>query len=157
MVIYKKTKTPQQGFTVIELMMAVAITSILLFGATVFGSYWINSSRLNITQSQMTEALNRAKSLGLRNINGVTTNQPAAFLTNQNGTLTLCTDEACSQVIWQTILPNGVSMTINGSNLTCIAFDNQGLPMNYSNCMNLNVGTQNYEITTNSMTAQGAL
>lgn len=130
----------QQGFTLIELMIAIAIFGLLMtFGAQLTKS-WTDSAQQNEAANLLKQGISRAKATALRNPGGAMGTSPAAVLCRSGQSLKLfsladqasldCTSN--TSVLWQASLPASANLQVGGTNLTCIAFNSRGLPVNGS-------------------------
>lgn len=143
----------EKGFTLIELMVVMVIGITTVMGVSILGGYWVNNSKALSTQSYFLEGINKARSLALRNLTGVQSDEASIFLVNDKNILKLCQKEICENVYWQTELPTKVDIKINNEPFHCLTFNNQGLPINNSN--NSCVVAQNYEITSKDVKIEG--
>jgi len=113
--------THQSGFTLIELMITIAIIALLAVVAAPYTSSWIHEANVNEAKSTLHRAHGQAKAIALRNPNGVMEgNQVAASVKLDNGVLLACRGEpdqltcaagdATGIVGWQGNWPAGVSI-----------------------------------------------
>lgn len=69
---------PQNGFTLIELMITITILTILLFVGSSLTRSWIDQSQVNNAISSVQNAIFQAKTKAIRNKNNTTFNEAAA-------------------------------------------------------------------------------
>jgi len=115
-----------RGFTLVELMITIAIVGILLVMAGPLATNWIISAQTHAARTQLIEGFDVAKALALRNPNGVALPSAAAGMkVMTDGTTTtvlVCTGSSTaagcvsngSSVQWSTTYSGLVSTTING-------------------------------------------
>jgi prepilin-type N-terminal cleavage/methylation domain-containing protein len=115
------------GFTLVELMVTIAIVGILLVMAGPLATDWIKSAQTHAAKTQLYEAFDVAKALALRNPNNVVLPGAAAGMSvTTDGTTTtvlVCTGSAAAagcvaggaSVQWSTTYSGLVSTTINGT------------------------------------------
>ena len=127
----------EAAFTLVELMVVIAIMSILTVISIPAGYYWVGNSRIANVTGNLTEAVGRAKNAALRNEHGVLGPDPVAIicisdikeLSILEGTATavpVCEDNIGLQK-WAAKLDAKVTISSSGSNVTCICFNNMGL------------------------------
>jgi prepilin-type N-terminal cleavage/methylation domain-containing protein len=133
------------GFTLVELMVTIAIVGVLLVMAGPLATNWVISAQTHAARTQLIEGFDVAKALALRNPNNVVLPSAAAGMSvTTDGTTTtvlVCTGSAAAatcvsggtSVQWSTTYSGLVSTTINGvtaavgSPLT-LNFDNRAEP-----------------------------
>ena len=125
------------AFTLVELMVVIAIMSILTVISIPAGYYWVGNSRIANVTGNLTEAVGRAKNAALRNEHGVSGPDPVAIicisdtseLSILEGTATavpVCENNIGLQT-WTAELDAKVTISNSGSDVTCICFNNLGL------------------------------
>jgi len=136
-------KRAMQGFSLIELMVTLALMAFLLFLGAPLTSAWNDGAQQQTAASLLREGIGRAKAQALRNPGGVVNaEEPAAALCQIDQTLSLhrinkpnsgtasvdCSSSAT--VIWTAQLPSKATIKLSDdSNFTCSAFNNRGLPI----------------------------
>ncbi len=127
------------GFTLVELMVTLAVMAVLAAVGTPFARQWIDSNRQMQARNLMWEAVSQTRALALRNPGQVAGSAPAARLQANQGALQVTWGEA-DEVYWQGQLPNGAELRLtntedfsdaqalmdSGSHLDCVAFGNRG-------------------------------
>nr|WP_321270731.1 prepilin-type N-terminal cleavage/methylation domain-containing protein [uncultured Tolumonas sp.] len=117
------------GFSLIELMVVLAVMSILATLGTALTQSWSSSNQLQLGKNLLTQGAAHAKSLALRNGSGTNSNTVAAFLVLKNNMLCVLNGTAttldCSSPVWQTQLK--VSASINSASTQCIGWNSMGL------------------------------
>ncbi len=130
------------GFTLIELMVTIAIMTILMLLAIPLTMSWVNSAQVGETKSLLMQGFGHAKSVALRNpdaIKASDSDRVAGLKLIDGATLLVCKGDptlgACAEgggnLVWQTDLTRGtgVNVTFNSSNSATVALDNTGMPL----------------------------
>ena len=139
-----------RGFTLIELMVTLAILAMLLLMAAPLAADWVHGARTLQARGTLVQGFENAKALALRNpcADPNATGTPAAVLQAQtDGTTVTLNVLALPQGVsgcalldarpnpqWTARLPDGVGLTLNGTLLTTsstpltVNLDNRGLP-----------------------------
>lgn len=126
-----------QGFTLVELMVTLAVFGILLFMGVPLTRAWVDSSYQREAAGQLQQGLSRARATALRNQGGVIDAGPAAVLCRSGQTLNLFSVakggaincSASSGALWTSSLPGSPTLTASGSTVTCVAYNSRGLPV----------------------------
>ena len=138
-----------RGFTLIELMVTLAILAMLLLMAAPLAADWVHGARTLQARGTLVQGFENAKALALRNpcADPNATGAPAAVLQAETdgATVTLKVlaqqgGSVCALLVtrpnpqWTARLPDGVGLTLNGTLLTTsstpltVQLDNRGLP-----------------------------
>ena len=139
-----------RGFTLIELMVTLAILAMLLLMAAPLAADWVHGARTLQARGTLVQGFENAKALALRNPCGAPneTQAYAAVLEAElDGTTVTLNVLALPQGVsgcallgarpnpqWTARLPDGVGLTLNGTLLTTsstpltVNLDNRGLP-----------------------------
>lgn len=123
-----------RGFTLIELMVVLAILAILLAAGMPFTRNWVKSNQQIQTRNIVQNALAQVRALALRNPDLAPPDSAATELqlkVNSDGTQTLGVFRAgATTAAWSATLPATAIVQLYAGNaltpLTCIAFDNRG-------------------------------
>lgn len=126
----------QQGFTLIELMITIALLAFIVLIAAPLGGGWVRSADLIEVEGDMTQAFGRARAQALRNLPGAVGADPATAvclsdthqLTVLQGTdtdLPSCGTNT-GTVLWQTQLDTDVTVEFAGNDFSCACYNNQG-------------------------------
>ncbi|KJS04369.1 MAG: hypothetical protein VR73_14585 [Gammaproteobacteria bacterium BRH_c0] len=123
-----------KGFTLIELMITVALIAILAMAAVPFTASWLHATQVQTAGANLEQAFAKAKALALRNPAGVTGSDSAASVKLSGSTVIVCAgapgDAGCvvggGAVAWQGDVTGGVTIQLAGAALTSIVFDNSG-------------------------------
>lgn len=140
-----------RGFTLIELMVTLAILAMLLLMAAPLAADWVHGARTLQARGTLVQGFENAKALALRNPcadpNATGTPAAAALEAKIEGTTVTLNVLALPQGVsgcalldarpnpqWTARLPDGVGLTLNGTLLTTsstpltVTLDNRGLP-----------------------------
>ncbi len=153
----------ERGFSLVELMIILAITALLATAAAPLTSGWVRDAELTEVRGSLTQAFGRAKAASLRNFRGAQSNAPVAAICLANNTVTVregtsTNAPSCSAntgtLVWQNPLDSNVTITSSGSAVSCLCFDNRGLLTNNAcaSCstagtLTLTAGSQNDTLT----------
>lgn len=124
-----------KGFTLIELMITIAIFGILLAIGAPFTKAWSDSAKQREAAGVLKQGISRAKATALRNPEGARDETAAAALCRSGQTLKLfkmATSVDCSSSatpLWTAQLPNSIGVTASGADVACVAFNSRGLPV----------------------------
>lgn len=131
----------ETGFTLIELMIGVAIMAMLLLLAMPFTRNWIDSNRQMQARSVLWEAIAQARAVALRNPSAVADNAMLASSLRLNGTLLQVTAANSGMVLWSGNVSDSAVLKLagtsdfadvasfNGSSngaFICLAFNSRG-------------------------------
>ncbi|HVI41953.1 MAG TPA: prepilin-type N-terminal cleavage/methylation domain-containing protein [Anaerovoracaceae bacterium] len=154
-----KVLKKHQGFTIIELLVSMAIVVILAFCATGSVTYWSNNAHLTTANGELHQAFMMARSLAVRNPLGITDSTKASaslVLNASTNTLSVCQgDTNCSTPVWSGVVPSGVSIYLAGNALNCIAMNNSGDWI--SGATSCFTGSNSYQISTKGGSVNGNL
>lgn len=152
----------KSGFTLVELMIVIAMMALLIMAVAPLTTAWVNDADLLKVEGDLTQAVGRAKAAALRNEGAAINDQPAsAICISTTNLLTLlerssaaapnCTAGTGNQT-WSTQLAPSVAVSANNLAVTCMCFDNKGLPTsnacsgcNNSPTLNLSTGNNSSE------------
>lgn len=124
------------GFTLIEMMVTIAIIAILAVMGASFTANWVRQAEINKTTASLRSAINTARSTALRN----------QFLRDSDAAARICVDVAtanqhritireatstgaasCSSTTtYSFTLPDSATIAQSGTAINCIAFDRFG-------------------------------
>ncbi len=132
-----------RGFSLIELLVVLAITGILLGSTIPLGSTWVKSANLSTTDGELSHAIGVTIATALRNEQAVGSTEPAAALcisdTNQLSVLKADTsglpncNGGTGIEIWSSSVPSNTAITANGSDISCLCFTQYG-QLTQNNC-----------------------
>lgn len=143
----------QRGYTLIEIMVTMAILVIVITQAAQFGKNWIDQAKVNEAQSALLSAFDIAKNTAISNNSG---NTIGSILVITPGYICIkyATNYSASCVnnyIYQKDVSANILLNLKGNN--CVAFDNTGIPVSNGTC-----DTQlSYSVTQGGQNAQGKL
>jgi prepilin-type N-terminal cleavage/methylation domain-containing protein len=139
----------QQGFSLIELGVTLAVMVVLMGAAAPLTMSWVKSSRIADAKAKLQQAYGLSKALAQRNAVGARAPAPAAGMKLDGDTLLVCSGDpsvssACavsgaSNVVWRAKFPVDTTATIGSGQK--LGFDNTGLPLS-SIDFNINSGGQ---------------
>ena len=123
-----------RGFSLVELMVTLAIVALLALMAMPFSTRWMDSDRQLQARGTLTEGVGQARALSLRNPGGIAHGSPAACLRlatdNVLEVARLAVGEACADgaVVWNGRLNSSIVLREPGTGtpFQCVAFDSRG-------------------------------
>lgn len=119
------------GYTLVELMVTLAVMAVLAAAGTPFAPSWMESNRQVQARNLMWEPVSQARAVALRNPGEVVQGSVSAKLQRSGNTLQVLRAGSDS-ALWTGELPNGATTqlaTAAGSasgDLSCVAFNNRG-------------------------------
>lgn len=161
----------QRGFSLIELLVVLALLGFLLSLAVPFASSWSNQSKLQDAAQLLQQGIGRTKALALRNEYGIrprlegnirvdktvailclasTTPRLNIYTATMSAEAATCSGTAA----WSAELPQALAITNADKNFTCLALNSRGLPININNCSTkseytLSIGGESETVTFN--------
>lgn len=126
-----KARPRQHGFTLLELMIVLAIIAVLLAVGLPYTRAWVDSNRQLQARNVLTEAVAQTRALAMRNPGGITDTSAAALLKLSGHTIEVENADG-SQVLWSGTVPTNATFKLAdgaglvGAALGCVAFDNRG-------------------------------
>jgi len=144
--------TRQNGFTLVEIMVAIAIIGLLAVVAAPYTASWVHEAQVGEARTVLSRAYSHAKSVALRNPDEAVGDDVAASVILSEGKVLVCQgDTACDEnsAVWQGDWPSGVefSLAFGGNE---IQFNNRGQVLNAGDPVNagltytLSKGSVNY-------------
>jgi len=155
-----------RGFSLIELMVTIAVMLLLLLVGAPFAAGWGNSASVQQSKSQLMQGMAQLKATALRNTNAVLisdTATPSAVLVSTGTQLCVYSgapanpgcDPAAAGFSWGAAI--SAALTLNDATLQCIAMNNIGIPMPLA-IGSITCGTSmNYQLTRGSEHDSGTL
>ena len=132
-----------KGFSLIELMVGIAIMAAVMLSGISLGGGWVDESRVTDARSQMRLAYSKARAYALRNSNAVTTASTWMCLNSgvvyvyQSTTAKPTGPTTCGDAgsVWHADLAGGTTTKVeiasaaNSTAFSCLGFSNRGLPV----------------------------
>lgn len=132
-----------KGFSLIELMVGIAIMAVVMASSVSLGGGWVDESRVTDARSQLRLAYSKARAYALRNSNAVTT--ASTWMCLNNGVVyvyestaaqptgpTACGDAGS---VWHADLAGGTTTKVeiaaaaNSTAFYCLGLSNRGFPL----------------------------
>lgn len=127
------------GFTIVELLIVLALIATLALATVPLGNTWTSSAESVNTRGVLTQAISRAKSTSMRNGNKITeTNAPVAVCLNPgavevreaSGTVTSAhCNSGGGNVIWRGRIGTNLTIKVNNQVFSCLCISTKGLPI----------------------------
>lgn len=152
----------QKGLSLIELMVAIAVFSILAMAGAAFTGSWSNSNRVYDAENQIYQGFSLAKAQALRNEFAIVDGKAAATLCLTDATLSvhIATSTApascATPSIWSNQLNDLLTVTANGAAFACVCLSSKGrLTQVGSDCaactlasnVNIRSGSENKDVS----------
>lgn len=138
------------GFTLVELIIVIAIAAVLMAVAVPLGRGWVDSSQVNNAVANLKHGTLLAKSAALRNANNRAMGVVATSLCfdKSNQTLQVVLDScATGQLVQHYSMAKGVNVQENGIEFKCLAYDSAGVLVPAAGCT---TNTANFSVKKNS-------
>ena len=125
-----------KGMTLIEIMIVLAMISVLALSVAPLASGWLRQSEVTAAVGNFHLAVGRAKAAALRNNMGATDNTASAVVCFSAGEFKVVegkpgTAPACNstEVAWRAKVASTITITnAGGAAMNLLCFDNKGLP-----------------------------
>ena len=123
----------QQGISLIEMMVVVAIVCVLAMMSAQFGLVWSDNAKVTQSQATLQQAYAFTKAAALQNYSGRSSGEPSAVLCFSGLQLNVYQGGSCSGVpIWSRPLSSGAVVTFGTPGAktaaVCVALSNAGIP-----------------------------
>src|SRR5690606_9078484 len=102
------------GFSLVELMVTLAVMAVLAAAGTPFAREWMDGNRQMQARNVMWEAVSQARSLALRNPAQASTGAVSARLQRDDRALQLLRADS-AEVLWRAELPRNVRIKLTGT------------------------------------------
>src|SRR5690606_31472179 len=107
-----------RGFTLVELLITLALIAIVALAAVPYTTAWINTANVQTSAASLEQAFAKAKALALRNPAGVRVGTPAASVKLVGNNLIVCSgapgDAGCAvaggNMVWLLHVTDGVAI-----------------------------------------------
>lgn len=124
-----------RGFTLIELMVTLAVAALLLMVAAPFTLGWSDGQRQLQARAALAEATGTARAMALRNQEGLAPGVPAACVRTAEGSqvevVALAAGQGClsaTDVRWSAALHPRISLSdATGAAFECVAYGSRGM------------------------------
>lgn len=135
----------QSGFTLIEIMVVIALIAFLALSVSPIGGSWVRSANVQKTEGNLMEAIGRAKAGALRNPTGLVGGLPVTAICLSDTLVVLqsadsnppnCTGLVGNQ-LWRIPIDTGVKITASSTSteaISCACFNNKGLLSTNETC-----------------------
>lgn len=120
-------RSPHRGFTLIELVVTIAIFALLALAAVPLGQSWIANIRIVETHGKMQVVFEKAQSFAVRNPNGVIQDTSAVNLSMSGGAFVATSSTGV--VIWRERIDPRATITL-ASGCGSIGLNNKGRILN---------------------------
>lgn len=140
-----------RGYTLIELTTVLAVTAILTASTVPLGSFWIERAQITEATGELTHSFGKAVATSLRNQHALnSTSAVTAVCVSQDNQLTVLealatTPPNCStsagDKIWTTSLPERLSISNSGTDVSCMCFNTNGFLTTADSCGTCSVGS----------------
>lgn len=143
------TRRRAAGFTLMELMVTIAIMAFLLLAGLPFMNAWVDGVRQMQARNQLLDGIGQARALALRNPASLAADQPVAML-RMVGREAQVVMSPAGTTVWtaqlhEAVVLNTVGKTApstrtlkhgNDARFRCVAFNSRGIRLpNASNCI----------------------
>ncbi len=125
----------RDGFTLVEMMVTLAIIAFLGLTAVPLTQQLIHSAHVENTDAQLMQAIAAARSLAMRNPGGMTGDSPAAQIDYDEETRTVSVSVPNEDAVRVAVLPSGIEITppdgseIPPEELFPMRLNNRGRPL----------------------------
>ena len=126
------TPTRTAGFTLVELMVTLALMAMLLLLAMPFTQRWSESNRQMQARSVLWDGVGRARAVAMRNAGQLPANEAAAVLKLVDGELQVQVSGS-GDTVWKSELNKKVTLKLAdkagaaSAEFSCVAFNSRGL------------------------------
>lgn len=145
-----------KGFTLIELMVGIAIMAMVLASSVSLGGGWIDEARATDARSQIRLAYSKAKAFALMNSNSSVTVASVVCIANSIIYVYVGDPATCgaSGFQWRADVAGGATTTFtntsDASTFNCISLNNRGLPTTGATISNCTPTGRNVTVTRGS-------
>lgn len=129
------TRHAVRGFTLIELMVGLALSAMLALLAVPFTMSWMASARQIQVRGDLADAVGRAKALALRNAAERTPGEAVARVRVVDGSIEVW-DVADAVRVWSAAVPSDVRLRLadRTTDYACTSFNSRGWPIDDGTC-----------------------
>ncbi|QVL49323.1 MAG: prepilin-type N-terminal cleavage/methylation domain-containing protein [Thiocapsa sp.] len=118
----------RDGFTLVEMMVTLAIIAFLGLTAVPLTQRLIHSAQVDTADAQLMQAIAVARSLAMRNPGGLTDGTPAAQIDYDEETQTVSVRVPSGDSVWEAVLSPGIEITRTSGNFP-LEITNKGRPL----------------------------
>lgn len=135
-----KHATTPHGFTLVELLVTLAILAAIAALGAPLTQNWIDDARVNEASGQVTQAFAKARALALRNASNQDLGNAAALMCMTDNVLHVHNIAVGSVVtcgtgsVWHATLAGSPTTEVQtaGAGFACLALNNRGIPTAYA-------------------------
>lgn len=132
----------QTGFTLVELLIVLAVIATLALATVPLGNSWTSSAESVNTKGVLSQAISRAKSTAMRNGNKITNTNAATAVCLNRGTVEVreasgsITSAHCNSgggnIAWSGKIGTDLTIQVNNQAFSCLCISTKGLPVTTS-------------------------
>lgn len=155
------------GFSLIELLVTLAIVASVLVTAVPLGLGWVNRAKATEAGAQFQSLIIRAKAAAIQNAAGARDDSGVSATVCQSGTniyIHSGTTTSCgTSPLWTMAIPGGsnTSIQLAGASFACLLLNNVGLPVSGSisttTCTTVSAYPVSYSVTTGGESVSSTL
>lgn len=134
----ENTYIKHQGFTLIELMITIALLSFILMIGSSLTRSWVDQSQVNSAINTVQDAVSQTKAIAIRNTNNTTMQQASASMCIYDQSIKIvygiCPSLEPSNAIQSFAISSGITIKQGNDPLFCMDFNYVGVLVPASSC-----------------------